>query len=81
MVGRPRQVVDPRQLIGANIQVDVLDEKSEQLSLRTPVPAVWLQLATFAPALKGVATLVHSRDQDFRVEAKGLEPSNLLTAR
>ena len=33
------------------IQVDILDEKSEQLSLRTPVPAVWLQLATFAPAL------------------------------
>ena len=51
MVGRPPQVVDPRQLIGASIQVDVLDEKSEQLSLRTPVPAVWLQLATFAPAL------------------------------
>ncbi len=30
---------------------------------------------------EGVATPVHSRDQDFRVEAKGLEPSNLLTAR
>ena len=62
------------------MQDDVLDEQRKQLSLRTPVPAVWLQLATFAPTLKGVATLVHSRDQDFRVEAKGLEPSNLLTA-
>ena len=29
---------------------------------------------------EGVATSAHSRDQDFRVEAKGLEPSNLLTA-
>jgi hypothetical protein len=29
-----------------------LDEQRKQLSLRTPVPAVWLQLATFAPALK-----------------------------
>ena len=28
----------------------------------------------------GVAALAHSCDQDFRVEAKGLEPSNLLTA-
>ena len=29
---------------------------------------------------EGVVTPAHSRDQDFRVEAKGLEPSNLLTA-
>ena len=29
---------------------------------------------------EGVATPAHSRDLDFRVEAKGLEPSNLLTA-
>jgi hypothetical protein len=52
MVGRPPPVVDPRQLIGASIQDDVLDEQRKQLSLRTPVPAVWLQLATFAPALR-----------------------------
>ena len=70
-----------RHVILLRLQVDVLDEQRKHLSLRTPVPAVWLQLATFAPTLKGVATLVHSRDQDFRVEAKGLEPSNLLTAR
>ncbi len=54
--------------------------RRKQLSLRTPVPAVWLQLATFAPALGGVGTPAHCCDQDFRVEAKGLEPSNLLTA-
>ncbi len=29
---------------------------------------------------EGVATPAHCCDQDFRVEAKGLEPSNLLTA-
>jgi len=29
---------------------------------------------------EGVVTPAHSCDQDFRVEAKGLEPSNLLTA-
>ncbi len=31
------------------LPVDVFDEQRKQLSLRTPVPAVWLQLATFAP--------------------------------
>ena len=29
---------------------------------------------------EGVGTPAHCCDQDFRVEAKGLEPSNLLTA-
>ena len=29
---------------------------------------------------EGATTPTQARDQDFRVEAKGLEPSNLLTA-
>ncbi len=29
---------------------------------------------------EGIATPAHTRYQDFSVEAKGLEPSNLLTA-
>ena len=41
-----------RDVILLRLQVDVLDEQRKQLSLRTPVPAVWLQLATFAPALR-----------------------------
>jgi len=41
---------------------------------------VWLQLATFAPALREGYHTPIPREQDFRVEAKGLEPSNLLTA-
>jgi hypothetical protein len=65
MVGRPPQVVDPRQLKGASIQDDVLDEQRKQLSLRTPVSAVWLQLATFA-GLEGVAAPIHARDLHFR---------------
>ena len=42
-----------RDVILLRLQVDVLDEQRKQLSLRTPVPAVWLQLATFAPAVRG----------------------------
>ena len=41
-----------RDVILLRLQVDVLDEQRKQLSLRTPVSAVWLQLATFAPALR-----------------------------
>ena len=41
-----------RDVILLRLQVDVLDEQRKQLSFRTPVPAVWLQLATFAPALR-----------------------------
>ena len=80
VAGRPPQVVDPRQLIGASIQDDVLDEKRKQLSLRTPVSAVWLQLATFAPGGRGQSHRLTAVTRTFSVEAKGLEPSNLLTA-
>jgi hypothetical protein len=79
MVGRPPQVVDPRQLIGASIQDDVLDEQRKQLSLRTPVSAVFT-VGYIRTGPERAATPAHYCDQDFRVEAKGLEPSNLLTA-
>ena len=39
-----------RDFILLRLQVDVLDEQRKQLSFRTPVPAVRLQLATFPPA-------------------------------
>jgi len=45
--------------------------------LRTPVPAERGYIQTESSAL---AAPTHCGDQDFRVEAKGLEPSNLLTA-
>jgi hypothetical protein len=45
--------------------------------LRTPVPAERGYIHTESSAL---AAPPHCCDQDFRVEAKGLEPSNLLTA-
>ena len=66
MVGRPPPVVDPRQLIGASIQDDVLDEQRKQLSLRTPVMTVWLQLATFTPTLAESLHPHTTCDQDFR---------------
>ena len=41
-----------RDVILLRLQVDVLDEQRKQLSLRTPVLAMWLHLATFAPVLR-----------------------------
>ncbi len=69
-----------RDVILLRLQVDVLDEQRKQLSLRTPVPTVWLQLATFAPALRESPHPYTPVTRTFSVEAKGLEPSNLLTA-
>ena len=43
---------DKRDVVLLRLQVDVLDEQRKQLSLRTPVPAVWLQLATLARVLR-----------------------------
>ena len=63
-----------RDVILLRLQVDVLDEQRKQLSLRTPVLAMWLHLATFAPTLKGVATPAHSRDQDFRWRRRDSNP-------
>ena len=54
------------------LQVDILDEQRKQPSLRTPVPAMWLHLATFAPVLRESPTPARSRDQDFRVEVMRL---------
>ena len=59
------------------LRVDFLDAKSKQLSFANSGPAERGYIHTESWAL---ATPTHCCDQDFRVEAKGLEPSNLLTA-
>jgi hypothetical protein len=62
------------------IQDDILDEKSGQLSFANSGPCCVATVGYILTDPDGVATPAHSRDLDFRVEAKGLEPSNLLTA-
>jgi len=59
------------------LRVDFLDAKSKQLSFANSGPAERGYIHTESWAL---ATPTHCCDQDFSVEAKGLEPSNLLTA-
>ena len=55
-----------RDVILLRLQVDVLDEQRKQLSLRTPVMTVWLQLATFTPTLAESLHPHTTCDQDFR---------------
>ena len=76
----PRAAVGDRErdvhLFG--LQIDILDARASSSPLPTPVPAERGYIQTESSAL---ATPPHCCDQDFRVEAKGLEPSILLTAR
>jgi hypothetical protein len=64
------------------LQVDILDSKSEQLSpANSGSGGVWLHFATFTPGPRPWSHRRTAVTWTFSVEAKGLEPSNLLTAR
>ena len=73
MVGRPPQVVDARQLMGASIQDDVLDEQRKQLFADAGAGGV-ATVGYIRAGPEGVATHAHSRDQDFRWRRRDSNP-------
>jgi hypothetical protein len=78
----PRAAVgdDERDVNLFGLQVDILDEQSEKLFANSRPHCVATFLATFAPGGRPQSHRLATVTWIFSVEAKGLEPSNLLTA-